>query len=138
MNNYMELRLLSDSKNEAFARNVVAAFCVELNPTVDQIDDVKTAISEAVTNCIVHGYNREEKGEIFIRAEIDSTTLHIEVRDNGSGISDIKEAMQPYFTTKPDEERSGMGFTIMETFMDTLKVDSSTDGTTVTMSKSFK
>ncbi|MDR0426589.1 MAG: anti-sigma F factor [Clostridiales bacterium] len=134
--NYMELKVLSDSKNEAFARNVVAAFCVELNPTVDQIDDIKTAVSEAVTNCVVHGYAKGEPGEITIKAHIQNATLHIEVSDSGVGIADISEALQPYFTTRPDEERSGMGFTVMETFMDSLEVTSDPRvGTTVRMTK---
>lgn len=136
--NYMELKFKSDSRNEAFARNVVAAFCVDLNPTVDQIDDIKTVISEAVTNSVVHAYKNAESGEIIIKAEIKNTTLHIEVSDNGIGIADINEAMQPFFTTKPDEERSGMGFTIMQAFMDELEVASNPCmGTVIKMSKAF-
>ena len=113
MDNRMELILPSYSKNEAFARNVIAAFCVELNPTMDEIDDIKTVVSEAVTNCIVHAYEGI-CGDIVLRAEIDGRTLHIEVEDHGVGIENLEEAMKPYFTDKPDQERSGMGFTIME------------------------
>lgn len=121
MDNYMELRLPAESKNEAFARNVIAAFCVELNPTVDEIDDVKTVVSEAVTNCIVHAY-ADKKGEIILRAAIDGRILHMEIEDSGVGIKNIDEARQPYYTSKPDEERSGMGFTIMESFMDGMEI----------------
>lgn len=95
MDNYMELRLPAESKNEAFARNVIAAFCVELNPTVDEIDDVKTVVSEAVTNCIVHAY-ADKKGEIILRAAIDGRILHMEIEDSGVGIKNIDEARQPY------------------------------------------
>lgn len=137
MDNYMELHLPAESKNEAFARNVIAAFCVELNPTVDEIDDVKTVISEAVTNCIVHAYP-EKSGEITLRAQIDGNVLHMEVEDYGVGIADIEKAKQPFFTDKPDEERSGMGFTIMESFMDELEiVKNDRGGTTVKLSKNF-
>ena len=137
MDNYMELHLPAESKNEAFARNVIAAFCVELNPTVDEIDDVKTVISEAVTNCIVHAYP-EKSGEITLRAQIDGNILHMEVEDYGVGIADIEKAKQPFFTSKPNEERSGMGFTIMESFMDELEiVKNDHGGTTVKLSKNF-
>ena len=137
MENYMELKLPAESKNEAFARNVIAAFCVELNPTVDEIDDVKTVVSEAVTNCIVHAYGYKG-GEIKLRASIEGKTSHIEVEDNGVGIKDIAKARQPFFTSKPDEERSGMGFTIMESFMDELEVvTNASGGVTVKMNKNF-
>lgn len=137
MNNYMNLKISALSKNEAFARSVVGAFCIELNPTIDEITDIKTAVSEAVTNCIVHAYNYND-GEIEINAEIDGSTVHIEIKDTGAGISDIEKARQPFFTTKPDEERSGMGFTVMESFMDTLEVSPNVpSGTIVKMSKNF-
>lgn len=138
MDNHMELRLPALSKNEAFARNVIAAFCVELDPTVDEIDDVKTAVSEAVTNCIVHAY-ADGKGEIVLRAALEESTLHIEVEDFGVGIADIERAREPYFTARPEDERSGMGFTIMESFMDELDVSGGEHGgTVVKMSKTFK
>ncbi|MFR1565015.1 MAG: anti-sigma F factor [Christensenellales bacterium] len=138
MDNYMELRLPAESKNEAFARNVIAAFCVELNPTVDEIDDVKTVVSEAVTNCIVHAY-ADKKGEIILRAAIDGRILHMEIEDSGVGIKNIDEARQPYYTSKPDEERSGMGFTIMESFMDGMEIISKPEGgVTVKLTKDFR
>lgn len=138
MDNYMELRLPAESKNEAFARNVIAAFCVELNPTVDEIDDVKTVVSEAVTNCIVHAY-ADKKGEIILRAAIDGGILHMEIEDSGVGIKNIDEARQPYYTSKPDEERSGMGFTIMESFMDGMEIISKPEGgVTVKLTKDFR
>lgn len=137
MDNRLELILPSYSKNEAFARNVIAAFCVELNPTMDEIDDIKTVVSEAVTNCIVHAYEGI-CGDIVLRAEIDGRTLHIEVEDHGVGIENLEEAMKPYFTDKPDQERSGMGFTIMESFTDEMRVlKTPGGGVTVKMSKTF-
>lgn len=137
MDNYIEMKLPAVSKNEAFARNAIAAFCVELNPTVEEVNDIKTAVSEAVTNCIVHAYGGDG-GEITIRATIDGYTLHIAVMDCGVGIDDVESALKPFYTTRPDEERSGMGFTIMETFMDELVVRSAKgEGTSVEMTKSF-
>lgn len=137
MNNYMNLKINAVSRNEAFARSVVGAFCIELNPTIDEITDIKTAVSEAVTNCIVHAYNYGE-GEIEINAVIEDNCVHIEIKDIGVGIDDIDKARQPFYTTKPDEERSGMGFTVMESFMDSLQVTQNQPrGTIVKMSKSF-
>ena len=137
MDNRIEITLPSYSKNEALARNVIAAFCVELNPTVDEIDDIKTVVSEAVTNCIVHAYEGT-CGDIVLRAEIDGRTIHIEVEDHGVGIADIEKAMKPYFTDKPERERSGMGFTIMESFTDEMQVsETHGGGVTVKMSKTF-
>lgn len=135
MNNKMSLKFLAVSQNEAFARNVVAAFCVPLNPTIEWINDVKTSVSEAVTNCIVHAFP-DEAGFVTIDAEIVDDTVHIDVIDNGIGIADVSLAIEPCYTTKPDDERSGMGFTVMQTFMDSLEVKSSAEhGTTITMSK---
>ena len=135
--NFMCLKIDALSKNEAFARSVVAAFCAGVNPTVDQINDIKTAVSEAVTNSIVHGY--EEKGGIIeINASIYGRTVHIEVLDEGVGIEDIPRARQPFFTTKPESERTGMGFTVMESFMDTLEVSAGKKrGLIIRMSKNF-
>ncbi len=135
MNNKMILKIKALSQNESFSRSTVAAFCAFLNPTVDEIGDIKTALSEAVTNCIVHGYNHGD-GDITIEAEIDDdNTIHISVADNGVGIADIEKAMQPFFSTSPDE-RSGMGFTIMESFMDKLEVSPNTpSGLIVKMTK---
>lgn len=133
--NKMELKFLSKSQNESFARTVVAAFVAQLDPTIEEIADVKTAVSEAVTNCIIHGY--ENKIDyIILKAEIDGNKLTVEVIDNGVGIEDISKAMEPLYTTKPDEDRSGMGFTVMQTFMDELEVESEKGkGTKVKMVK---
>jgi stage II sporulation protein AB (anti-sigma F factor) len=138
MLNKMTLKFLSISENEAFARNVIASFSVSLNPSVSQINDVKTAVSEAVTNAIVHGYP-DTVGEIEVEAEITKEgTLHIKIKDNGVGIENVSEALEPFFSTKFEDERSGMGFTIMKTFMDEVKVESKlNEGTTVYMSKTF-
>lgn len=107
----MQLKFLARSENEVFARNAVAAFALSLNPTLAQLSDVKTAVSEAVTNSIVHGYTDKE-GWIRISCKTDENFLHIEISDSGRGIDNIEEALTPFFTTLPDEERSGMGFTI--------------------------
>lgn len=135
--NRMQLKILSLSENEVFARNAVAAFALPLNPTLSELSDVKTAVSEAVTNCIVHAY---EGGEdwIDISCATEGDTLHIEISDSGRGIEDVERALTPFFTTRPGEERSGMGFTIMQTFMTDFGVTSEAGkGTTVKMSKTF-
>lgn len=131
--NKTKLEFLSRSSNEAFARTAVACFAAQLDPTLDEIGDIKTAVSEAVTNCIVHAYP-DSIGKITIRVRIfDDNTIEIVVRDWGRGIEDVEQARQPMFTTGGDE-RSGMGFTIMDSFMDKLKVKSVPGkGTTVTM-----
>ncbi len=135
--NEMKLYIPARSENEVFARNVVAAFALPLNPTLSELSDVKTAVSEAVTNCIVHGY-RDREGEIQITCRTEGRRLHIEISDSGRGIGDVEQALQPFFTTLEDEERSGMGFTIMQTFMDEFSVRSKpNEGTTVTMTKCF-
>lgn len=135
--NYMELKVPAQSINESFCRSCVAAFAVQLNPTVEEISDIKTAVSEAVTNCIVHGYEKSD-GEIIIRAKIENNALHIDVEDSGKGIENIEQAMQPFFTTKPEQERSGMGFTVMQAFSDDLKVSNKLEGgLKVSMKKNF-
>lgn len=135
--NKMNLSFMAIPENEAFARSTVAAFCLSLSPTLEELNDVKTAISEAVTNCIVHAY-REKDGEIAIETRIDGNVLHIKVSDQGVGIPSVEEAIQPFFTTAGEEERSGMGFTVMQTFMDTLEVISEVDkGTHIVMTKKF-
>ena len=135
--NEMHLKILSRSENEVFARNAVAAFVLPLNPSLSELSDVKTAVSEAVTNCIVHGY-RGSEGWIDIVCKTEGNRLHIEITDRGKGIADIQQAVQPFFTTLADEERSGMGFTIMQTCMSDFSVKSvSGAGTTVTMRKDF-
>lgn len=132
-----EMRLVIDSRsaNESFARVTVAAFIAQLDPTIEEISDIKTAVSEAVTNCIIHGY-RDDIGKIYIQARLyDDGRAMIRVRDKGVGIDNIKQAMEPLFTTGGGE-RGGLGFTVMESFMDNLKVRSSKGkGTTVTMEK---
>lgn len=135
--NRMQLKFLSKSENEVFARNVVAAFALPLNPTLSELSDVKTAVSEAVTNCIVHAYGSEE-GWVTVECEINEDALHIKISDNGKGIEDVEQALTPFYTSLPGEERSGMGFTIMQTFMTSFNVQSEKGkGTTVTMSKHF-
>lgn len=137
-NNKIKLTFLSLSENESFARSVVSCFALHLNPSVAQISDIKTAVSEAVTNAIVHGYPNSI-GEIVMESELEDGKIHINVFDNGVGIENIKEALEPFYTSRPDEERSGMGFTIMKSFMDDVKVESeSGKGTKVYMTKTIK
>lgn len=136
MNNKMTLEFSSKKENEQFARTAVAAFIMSLDPTIENITDVKTAVSEAVTNCIVHGYPDDEDGTVTISCEISDGVLHIEISDKGVGIKDVNKVLEPYCTTRPFDERSGMGFTIMKTFMDDFDVKSvENEGTVVYMSK---
>lgn len=136
--NKMKIEFLSKSENESFARVAVAAFISQLDPTIEEITDVKTAISEAVTNSIIHGYENKE-GIVTIEAEICGDEVTLIVKDEGIGIDNIDRAMQPLYTSRPELERSGMGFTVMETFMDTLEVTSEKKyGTKVVMKKKFK
>ena len=136
--NYLKLQFYSLPRNQAFARDAVAAFCLELNPSLSDLSDVKTAVSEAVTNCTVHAY-KGSLGLVTIECEIEENSLHIKVSDTGNGIADINQAIQPFYTSAPSDERSGMGFTIMQTFMDEFKINSiQGEGTVVYMSKSFK
>ena len=136
--NYLKLQFYSLPRNQAFARDAVAAFCLELNPSLSDLSDVKTAVSEAVTNCTVHAY-KGNLGIVTVECEIEDDTLHIKVSDTGKGIADVNQAIQPFYTSAPSDERSGMGFTIMQTFMDEFKVNSIRgEGTVVYMSKSFK
>ncbi len=133
--NEMQTTFLSVAENESFARVVIAAFAVQLSPTVSEIADIKTAVSEAVTNAIVHGYE-DSRGMVSLRATIDDRWLTVEVQDEGKGIPNVEQAMEPFFTTHPEQERSGMGFAVMQTFMDDLQVDSVPgQGTTVRMRK---
>lgn len=136
--NSFDMRLAAKSHNEAFARNVVASFAVEISPTLEEINDIKTAVSEAVTNCVVHAYNKDGNGIVEIECKVDEKERSIEivVRDFGKGIADVKQAVEPFFTTSPEDERSGMGFTIIETFMDEMSVESTSGkGTVVRMKK---
>ena len=133
--NEMDLRFDARSENEAFARVAVAAFVSALNPTLEQIADVKTAVSEAVTNAIIHGYEDETK-QVELTCDQNGQQLVVTVEDHGVGIEDLEQALQPFFTTKPELERSGMGFSFMEAFMDDLEVESVVgQGTTVHMKK---
>ena len=133
--NEMEVSFLSVPENEAFARVVIAAFAVQLSPTISEIADVKTAVSEAVTNAIVHGYEGT-RGMVTMRARIDGTTLSIDISDSGKGIPNVQQAMEPFYTTHPEQERSGMGFAVMQTFMDEVDVQSTPgSGTSVRMRK---
>lgn len=135
--NRMKLTFLPLPQNEGFARVAVAAFMTQLNPVLEEVDDVKTAVSEAVTNSIIHGYETERREkEILLEAYLKGKRLHIKIQDWGVGIENIGKAMEPLFTTKPELERSGMGFAFMEAFMDELYVESEPGkGTTVYMSK---
>lgn len=142
LKNEMKLTFDAISVNEAFARVAVAAFVAPLNPTMEEISDIKTAVSEAVTNAIIHGYDEEipgkmkEKEQVFLRCKIIDDVLQVEVQDLGKGIEDIDQAMEPLFTTKPEMDRSGMGFAFMEAFMDDLEVISAPfQGTLVRMKK---
>lgn len=133
--NYCKLSIQSSTANEAFARSTVAAFCASLNPTLEQINDIKTAVSEAVNNCVIHGY-AGGSGEIYIEVALFDSEVSIQIQDQGCGIPNVNEAMQPFFTGKPQEERSGMGFTLMQAFMDEVDVVSTLgQGTTVVMRK---
>ena len=137
MKSYMKLTISSGSFAESFARSTVAAFCAPLNPTVDDISDIKTAVSEAVTNCMVHAYDGSE-GEIVIEASLENDALHIAVIDFGVGIEDVSKAREPFYSTKLEDERTGMGFTVMESFMDEIEVESLIGvGTTVKMKKTI-
>ena len=132
--NYCTLEFPSRSANEGFARAAAACFAAQLDPTLEEINDVKTAVSEAVTNAIIHGYESEVHN-IYIRCRTEGKTLYLEIEDEGKGIEDVKQAMEPLFTTKPELERSGMGFSFMEAFMDKLEVESVPGkGTTVKLS----
>ena len=135
--NTNEMILVFDSvpANEGLARVTAASFCTQLNPTLEEVADLKTAVSEAVTNAIVHGYP-DTVGEVTMLAETDGENVHIVISDSGVGIDDLEAALEPFYTTKPDDERSGMGFTIIKTFMDEVKVISKQNaGTIVDMTK---
>lgn len=135
MKQEMKLEIESIPSNESFARVVVAAFLTRLNPTMEEIADIKTAVSEAVTNAIIHGY-RGQVHKIEIEAVLDEELLTVSIQDFGVGIENIKRAMEPLYTTRKDLERSGMGFVFMEAFMDTVRVESKPgEGTRVTMTK---
>lgn len=135
MTNHIKVEFEAKEGNVGLARIVAVGFMASLNPTIDEAEDVKVAVSEAVTNAIVHGYEGRE-GVVFFEAFSYDNTVMFSIRDKGCGIEDIKKAKEPLFTTKPQEERSGLGFTVMESFMDSLHIESVVgDGTTVTMTK---
>ncbi len=136
--NEMKLEFISKSSNEAFARISVAAFAAQLDPSLEELADIKTAVSEAVTNCIIHGYDKKQ-GIVRVSAKLTNNEIIIEISDKGKGIENVEVAKEPLYTTKPNLERSGMGFTIMESFMDSMKVESILGlGTKVTISKVIK
>ena len=136
--NEMKLEFLNKGANEAFARITVAAFASQLDPTIEELADIKTAVSEAVTNCIIHAYENRQ-GIIKINVQLKDNEIIIQISDNGKGIENVDVAKEPLYTTKPNLERSGMGFTIMESFMDTMKVESIVGlGTKVTLTKTIK
>lgn len=133
--NSMKLSIEAKSQNESFARSVVAAFFIQLNPTLEQVEDIKTAVSEAVTNCIVHAYEGVQQGQIDIACSLLDNTITVEVTDYGKGIDNVEQAMKPFFTTVSTGERSGMGFTVMQAFCDSVKVNSQKGHTTVQLIK---
>lgn len=136
MHNEMEIRFLSLSGNEGFARAAAAAFASQMDPGIEELSDIRTAVSEAVTNAIIHGYEQQTDRIVVLQMEIDNDMLTVVVRDDGCGIGDIELARKPFFTSKPELERSGMGFSVMEAFMDSVDVRSEVHvGTTVTMRK---
>ena len=137
--NEMMITFDSRSSNESFARVAVAAFTTQLNPTLEEVADIKTAISEAITNAIIHGYEEDETKFVHMRCELIENTIKVVVEDYGKGIEDIEEAKQPMFTSKPELERSGMGFSFMESFMDDMQVASIVgEGTKVIMTKTIE
>lgn len=134
----MKIEFLSKSQNESFARVVVASFVAQLDPTIEELADIKTAVSEAVTNAIIHGYDKST-GKVVIECKINGNTIEIVIEDFGNGIDDIELARQPLYTSKPELERSGMGFTVMETFMDEVFIESQEGkGTKINMKKTIK
>lgn len=136
-NNEMEIRFESRSENEGFARVSVASFLTQLNPTVEEVADVKTAVSEAVTNAIIHGYEQRVE-TVRIHCSIENQLFTVEISDRGKGIANVEKAMEPMFTTKPEDDRSGMGFSFMEAFMDSVEVESKVgEGTSVKMTKTI-
>jgi stage II sporulation protein AB (anti-sigma F factor) len=134
--NFMSVSFAAVSQNEAFARVAVASFISQMDITMDELEEIKTVISEAVTNAIIHGYDENPEGVVHISVQINDGVIDVVVEDQGKGIEDVEQAMQPLYTTKPELERSGMGFTIMENFMDSLEVATSVGkGTTVRLTK---
>lgn len=138
MKNSMELSFSSISANESFARVTIAAFVAQLDPTMDELTEIKTVVSEAVTNAIIHGYNNDQNQQIYMSCYIDDNKVELTIEDHGIGIENIDEAIQPLYTSKPELERSGMGFTIMDNFMDKVEIESVLgEGTKVSLIKYF-
>lgn len=136
--NEMTIKFKGLPENEKFARASTAVFIAPLNPTLSELNDIKTAVSEAVTNAIIHGYENIP-GEVFMKCRIEANTVYIKIEDKGKGIENIEEAMSPLYTTKPDLGRSGLGFTVMESFMDKISVSSEVGkGTVIEMSKTIQ
>lgn len=136
MNNKMKLEFSSVSKNEGFARVAIGAFVAQLNPSMEELTEIKTVVSEAVTNAIIHGYNNEENHTITLTCQISGEEMELTVEDQGIGIEDLEQAREPLYTSKPELERSGMGFTIMENFMDAVEITSTIgEGTCIRMKK---
>ncbi len=137
MKNCMEIKFKAIAENEAFARNVVASFILPLNPSISELEDIKTAVNEAITNVIVHAYP-EKPGYVNMKIVTINNKVLISITDNGIGIQDIERALTPFYTSKPNQERSGMGFTVMESFMDKLEVKNNKEGVTVNMEKEIE
>ncbi len=137
MKNSMEIKFKAIAENSAFARSVVSSFILPLNPSLNELSDIKTAVNEAVTNVIVHAYP-DKTGYITIKMSTNNNLVNISISDNGVGIQDIERALTPFYTSKPNEERSGMGFTVMESFMDKLEVINNKEGVTVNMTKEIE
>ena len=137
MKNCMEIKFKAIAENESFARNVVASFILPLNPSISELEDIKTAVNEAITNVIVHAYP-EKTGYVNMKIVTINNKVLISISDNGIGIQDIERALTPFYTTKPNQERSGMGFTVMESFMDKLEVKNNKVGLTVNMEKEIE
>lgn len=136
MNNEMSVEFASVSENESFARVTVGSFVAQLDPTMEELTEIKTVVSEAVTNSIIHGYNNDPSHRVTITCALHDDEIELKIKDNGVGIGDLDEARQPLYTSKPELERSGMGFTIIENFMDSIEVVSEPgDGTTIYMTK---
>ena len=139
MSNILEVKFSAKSENESLSRVIVASFAAKLDPTLDELSDIKMAVSEAVTNSIIHGYDEDESKFVYVRCELKDRTIKVVIEDRGNGIEDVKQAMQPMYTSKPELERSGMGFSFMESFMDSLDVVSiKGEGTKVVMTKTIE
>ena len=139
MSNILEVKFSAKSENESLSKVIVASFAAKLDPTLDELSDIKMAVSEAVTNSIIHGYDEDESKFVYLRCELKDRTIKVVIEDRGNGIEDVKQAMQPMYTSKPELERSGMGFSFMESFMDSLDVVSiKGEGTKVVMTKTIE